>query len=321
MSSSVNLVQIYNGAPMASAFAFQPPGSRGFAFYGVADGEYELVGQSSAGPGETSLSEPRRITVKGADVSGIELVVKPLGAIAGRFNLQKSEAPECKNKREPLFSETLIFARRNEKPGTQRATSFGGGQGSPTKDGAFQLRNLAAGQYNLSTRFFARYWYLRSISRDVPNLAPGATKRVVDLARDGINVKSGDRLKDIIVTLGEGAGSLRGILKPSGDAIPPNLYVHLVPAEKENADDVLRFFADAVPGDGSFALSNIPPGRYWVVARVAATGETRLETMVRQSGETELRARIRKAAEAAKTEIEFKPCQNVVDYQMALKPN
>jgi carboxypeptidase family protein len=322
-SSNVTLIQIVNGMPVSSTFSFQPPGGKGYVFYGIADGDYDLVAQSASGPGDVALSEPRRISVKGTDVAGIELAVKPLSSIVGRVALEKSEAAECKNKRQPLFSETLVVARRNDKdpPKDQpRLLSFFAAQGSPTKAGEFQLRNMAPGKYNLGARFFARYWYLRSITREAAAAAtgkPGAVKRQTDLARDGLDLKFSERQRDVTFTLTEGAASLRGTIKLGpGEAVPPKLYVHLVPAEKENAEDVLRFFSDEVQADGTFALNNLPPGRYWTVARVAGANESQLETRVRAPGENGLRTQIRRAAEAAKTEIEFKPCQNVTDYSL-----
>jgi hypothetical protein len=326
MPSNVTLLHISNGAPMSSSFSFQPPNSKGFAFYGVGDGEYDLVAQASLGPGETAISEPRRITVKGADITGIELLVKPLGSIGGRVALEKSDAPECKNKRQPLFSETLVVARRSEKDLPQdqpRLLSFFAAQGSPSKAGEFQLRNMAPGPYTLVARFFAKYWYLRSIAREAPAPASaiagktGTPKRLADLARDGINLRFGERHRDITFTLTEGAASLRGAVKPaSGEAVPSKLYVHLIPAEKENLEDVLRFFADEVQADGTFTLNNLPPGRYWIIARVAGVNESQLQTRVRAPGEMPLRAQLRRTAEAAKTEIEFKPCQNVSGYSL-----
>jgi hypothetical protein len=41
-------------------------------------------------------------------------------------------------------------------------------------------------------------------------------------------------------------------------------------------------------------------------------------TKLRLPDETETRAKLRRDAEAEKTEIEFKPCQNVTDYQLPL---
>ncbi len=322
---NVNLTQISHGAPLVNAFAFQAPNSKGFAFYGVSDGYYDLAAQLSLGPGEILGSEQRRITVKGADITGIELTVKPLGAIGGRVALETSDAPECSNKRRPLFSEALIVARQSEKnvPKDQpRLRAFFIAQGSPNQSGDFLLHNLAPGQYNLNTRFFAKYWYLRSIARDAPATRPsvakaGAVSPPTDAARNGLVLKIGERISGLTVTLAEGAASLRGTIKPApGESVLPKLYVHLVPSEKENADDVLRVFAAAVNSDGTFALNNLPPGRYWALARVAADNELQLDSKVRLPEESELRAQIRRAAEAGKASVEFKPCQNIADYEL-----
>jgi hypothetical protein len=40
---------------------------------------------------------------------------------------------------------------------------------------------------------------------------------------------------------------------------------------------------------------------------------------LRTPNETEMRARLRREAEAAKTEIELKPCQTVNDYKLSVK--
>src|SRR6185503_4550187 len=42
---SISIAQSVNGVSQVIAFSFQPPGSRGFTFYGVADGEYDVTAQ------------------------------------------------------------------------------------------------------------------------------------------------------------------------------------------------------------------------------------------------------------------------------------
>jgi len=318
---TINLVQISNGVPLGSSTAVQLPGGRGFTFHGVGDGDYELTAQLYLAP-DMMISDPRRITVKGADVTGIELTVKPLASIGGRIILQPSDSPECKNKRRPLLSETLVMARRSEKgPGqSQRPQAYFFSQSSPGKSGEFQLRSLSPGAYNLNTQFFARYWYLRSISRNAPLTGAKAAppNRQIDAARNQLTLKTGEKVTDLTITLAEGAASLRGTIKLGAEeTLPPRLYVHLVTSEKERLEDVLRVFAAEVNSDGTFALNNLPPGRYWVISRVAAENETQLPTRVRTPDETELRSRIRQAAEAGKTSVEFQPCQNVIDYQLS----
>jgi hypothetical protein len=124
----------------------------------------------------------------------------------------------------------------------------------------------------------------------------------------------------VTVTLGEGAASLRGIVKlGEGESVPPKLYVHLVPGEKEIGEDVLRFSTTLVQADGTFAVNNLPPGRYWILARLSPNNEPQFDAKLRAPEQADARMQIRRAAEVAKTEIEFKPCQNVIDYQLPFK--
>jgi hypothetical protein len=323
---NITLTQIVNGLPQSNASSFQAPTSKGFAFYGVADGDYDLIAQSYLGQGESTASEPRRITVKGTDIIGIELVVKALASISGHVALETSAAAECKNKRQPLLSETLLLAQRSEKSTPKYQLAFANifAQGAPDKSGDFLMRSLPPGQFSLNVRFFAKYWYLRSIARDT-NAAPatgkdGLARRQMDAARNGISLKFGERVSGLTVTLAEGAASLRGAVKlAEGEAVSAKLFLHLVPAEKENAEDVLRFFITPVNADGTFAINNLPPGRYWAVARVAADDEPQSSSRLRVPEEAERRAQIRRAAEVAKTVVELKPCQNVSAYQLPFK--
>lgn len=326
-STNITLTQVVNGVPQASVFSFQIPSTKGFAFYGIADGDYDLIAQSYLGQGEAVASEPRRITVKGADIMGIELVVKGLASISGHVTLETSAAPECKDKRQPLFPETLLVARRSEKSMQKDALAFPNifVQGSPDKAGDFVLRNLGPGEFSLNVRFFAKYWYLRSISREVAAAQPAAGKaglanRQTDAARNGISLKFGERISGLTVKLAGGAASLRGAMKlAEGESIPAKLHLQLVPSEKEDAENVLRFFTTPVNADGTFAVNNLPPGRYWVLARVAADNEPQSDSKLRAPGEADTRAQIRRTAESAKTMIEFRPCQNVIDYQLPLR--
>jgi hypothetical protein len=60
-SANITLAQIVNGVPLASGFSVQAFNRKGFAFYCVADGEYDLIAQSVTGPREIIASEPRHV--------------------------------------------------------------------------------------------------------------------------------------------------------------------------------------------------------------------------------------------------------------------
>lgn len=321
---SVTLTTAASQGMRMNLTTFQPPGGRGFAFFGVADGDYDLTANMYTPGGDPNLSEPKRIKVRGSDITGIELLAKPLGTIVGRVALLESKLPECKAKRRPLFAETVISAWHNEKDATKDQPQFIWALGAPTvpdNQGNFTLRNLAPGQYRFSTRPFAKYWYLQSFSLPAATsgASTGTTSKTVDAARTWTAVKPGDRISGLILTLAEGAASFHGQIKlVDGQKLPAKSFVYLVPAEREKAEDVLRFFALQVEADGTFAMNNLAPGRYWALARTARENESNILSKLRLPEESEFRANLRRDAETAKTEIEFKPCQNLLDYRLPL---
>jgi hypothetical protein len=310
---------------MPTNSSFQTPGSKGFAVYGLADGEYEIVAQEAMGPRtnifpEISLSDPVRVTIRGADVSGLELIPKPLASIAGKVVLETSKLQECQNKRQPLLSETMITLIVNRKDTEIDQSMLARpvmGTVLPDKDGAFTMRNVRRGQYALSTRFFGRYWYLRSIS--IPTTPANAAKQSPssrDLSKGWTTIKSGDRITGLTIALTEGAASVRGQLTVDQDKkLEPGLSIYLAPAERDRAEDPLHYFTQQVSDDGSFSLTSIPPGHYWILAQQPQPDSPTTTEKLRLPDALDTRTRIRRAAETVKTEIELKPCQNLTDYK------
>ena len=325
---TVNLIPV-GGSALPAAIAFQPPGGRGFAFHGVGDGDYDLVAQEvTSGQAITptfALSDTKRITVKGANVTGIELVPKPLPSLSGRIMLEPSKLPDCQGKRPPVFAETLVQLQREEKEAEKdRALYFRVFEtsASPDKGGAFAFRNLVPGRYLFDTRFYARYWYLRAITLGSASAAAAAKTPASknDAAANWTVVKSGDQLTNLTITLTEGAASIRGKLPlAEGGSVPVGAFVFLVPAEPDKGEDVLRFFVTEVAADGTFGLNNLPPGKYWTLAQTTNDAQITAAGKLRQPESAAARTKLRRAAETAKSELELKPCQNVADYQLPLK--
>jgi len=287
--------------------------NREFEFNGIAEGDYYLTALSYNRGGERGISESKAIRVKGADLAGIELVTKPMPTISGRVMLEDPKAPECSDKGPLVLAETMISAWHNENDAAKNQPRFVWGLGVPVPpdaQGNVTLKNLAPGQYYFAARLSAKHWYLQSISFASPQPA-AKTSKPVDAARTWTTIRFGDKLSGLTLTLAKGAASLNGqIALKEGETLSESLSVFLVPAEKERADDPLRFYGSAVSSDGKISINSIAPGRYWILAQPASDEPDSPMRKLRWPDETETRARLRRDAEAAKTEVELKPCQS-----------
>ena len=313
--SSVALSQAGNPVPLGNTY--QPDSARGFTFTGLGDGDYDIVAQElTSNPNATTtpsfaVSETKRVSVKGADVTGVELSTKPLSSISGKIALEPSKAPECQGKRPPLFAEMVV---RLQKPESEKdkedmvTLRFLLSSASPDANGAFQLRNLVSGKYQFEPRFYARYWYLQSIATTTGTPKP----QKFDVAANWMTVKSGEQLSNLTITLAQGAASIRGRVVVQEGAPVSAMSLYLVPAEPDKTNDVLRYFVSDVAEDMTFTLNNLPPGRYLTYLDTQTTTLKKF----RQPEAAPERLKVRRSAETKKNEIELKPCQNLVDYQL-----
>ena len=296
---------------------YQAADGKHFALEGVDDGDYEITAVSARTAGEWMLSASKRITVKGADVTGIELITQPLSSVSGRVVLDETKAPECNDTRRPVFNETIVSALKNEKEVSAYSMPAFlplGSSSNVDAQGNVSLKSLVPGRYYFGTQFGGKYWYLQSIS--LPPSAGAANRKPVDAARIWTTLNPGDQLSGLTITLAHGAASFHGqVEERQGETLSKNLFVYFIPQEKEKVDDVLRYDAALVSADGKVVLNHLAPGRYRLLVQEATDGAP---AKLRVPDETQTRAKLRRDAEATKLEIELKPCQNVVEYR--LKP-
>src|SRR5262245_41763246 len=308
------------GVVLGSSNVSRSSDGAGFAIYGVTDGEYEITARRFGFNNEESFaSTPRRIVVKGADLSGIELKLLPMASITGKFALEASPGV-CESKRKWSLEESLLLLQsetKSEGASAPRSLMVPNGL---TEKGEFTVYNLEANRYFLEPRLPNENWYVKAITGPPSTAAParGAGARGAppsDVARNGITLKAGEKVSGVTVSIADGAAGVSGNVVPAteGSRLPARLRVHLVPVEATAANDVLRYAEAFARGDGSFLLSNIPPGKYWLIARAAPDDEAGNSPPLPVVLDTNERAKLRKEAEAMKIEIELKPCQRISD--------
>jgi hypothetical protein len=266
---------------------------------------------------EDAVSAPIAISVKGADLTGINLVLSPLGSISGRITLEPlpGTVKDCKPKRVSYVEETVITAGIDEKKVDMQLLMLPDPSRTQADTrGEFRLTALVAGRYLINPRLPAENWFIRSISGP----AAGSSKPV-DLSRTGIGVKAGERVVGVTLALSDGAASLQGKVKSGveGKPLPSLLMVYLIPIEKENLDNPLRFFEGAVENNGAFTITNIAPGNYKVMVRLAVEKPSSGSFITFLGKE---RVRLRTEADLDSTSLELSYCQRVIDYSIAYTP-
>jgi protocatechuate 3,4-dioxygenase beta subunit len=292
---------------------------RAFAFYGVRDGEYDVVAlRSGFGLESDAVSAPRRVSVHGADVGGVELTLTPLASLGGRVTIEK-KAAVCHSTRASSVEEILLAAER-DKVQTQEPSLLSQLTAirptAPDSAGEFMLRNLQAGRHRVIVRLPDENWYLRAISLESKPPSPSARRTAsrasTNVARDGVTIRPGEKPAGITVTIAEGAAALKGRVASNqagqDGRLPAKVRAYLIPAEKEAADDPLRYAQTTAAGDGDFNFKNLAPGRYYLLAKQIKDGDAHAD-----------RASLRKEAEASGTVIELQSCQRVEDYELTIQ--
>jgi hypothetical protein len=320
--AQVLLTSLSTGQVLAISAVQPGENTNAFAIYGVPDGDYEITAQRiDTNSVEVLTSAPRRVTVKGADVTGIGLRLAPMASISGKILLETAQTA-CENERKSTVEEVALAARRDTGAGAAVDPSALLQQdGSAGAKGDFSIYNLQAGRYFIESKLPNENWFVKSIAANVPSSAASNAKGAAsppasnDIARNGVTLKSGEKLTGVTLTLSDGGASLRGkvVSEAAGARLPSRLRIHLIPAETTARDDVSRYTEAFVQSEGTFALNNIAPGRYWLIARAAPNDEPGDRPPARAAWDANERAKLRKEVEALSVEVELKACQRIAD--------
>jgi hypothetical protein len=351
LSAGVTLTFASTGMVAGSAGVNPNSTEHSFSFEGIADGEYDLQATGGNRDGLTGASAPQRVSVRGADVTGLRVTLTPLASASGVLVIEPASESDrardaCKAARATqLPQETLItIIPERARAASNRPVSrlLGPRDVTPEATGAFMLRSLEPGRYRLAFRLFDEALYLRAVqlpaAPPVAAASPASPRAAANAAstrtpaaaasqrasiappavsRDLLDLKAGQQLSGISVRLAEGAVSFSGRIVPAEGAAPPSfaqMRVHLVPAEREHADDPLRFYEAAPDASGVFMLKNLAPGRYLIFARTAP--DTDAAAARPAAWDTDSRAKLRREAEAAATPAELQPCQRTTDFTL-----
>ncbi len=308
MNGNARLNSAASGATIASAFI--SVANPNFSFYGIPDGEYEVSAfqfyNSSTASQQQAIASPIKIKVKGTDVSDLVLNFIAPGSLQGKLTLEKQATPNpnCKISRPSYLEETVIRVS-NEDSEFRTPTFF---QPTLSVAGELSIAQMPPGMYRLSADFPNDLWYLKSMTFPSKGIK-------LDVARQGIYVRAGEKLSGLSMVVAEGAASLQGkIIAEPSQKLPSRIRVYLIPVEAQESENLTKYF-DVVSRDASFNFTNLAPGKYWLHA--AGISETEIVNFRNPNiWEAKLRVQLRQAAEAARQLIELSYCQKVKDFAL-----
>lgn len=322
-SPQILLIDVRDRTPIASGSTVLNDSSV-FTLYGVPDGEYELSAWHSTGvPNEMNRSPLQRVSVRGADVTGLNLKLEPLASIAGRLVFENDSKASCGKKKESAAPETIVYARmvvpakKTESKADQPQILPGPGPYSTVAvadaKGSFTARSLAPGDYLIDPRLPATGWYISAVTRGPVQTRTTSVNRLTT-TREDITLRIGEHLTGVTVTIAEGGAMLRGRVRAENSEGLPRLRVYLVPAEAGAAGNPYRFYETAAEGDGAFTVDNIAPGNYFIVAQRPEETAIGVTKLVRQ--DEALRTTILKDADALKKFVSLKPCEQLANFDL-----
>ncbi len=311
LSGNVQLISASTGAGVASAYFNSA--MTGFTFYGIPDGEYEVTAMrffnSNSPNNQAGIAIPTKVKVHGADVTGVVLNFHSPASIHGRLTLEKLAAPNptCKISRNGYLEETSILAIKEDLGVRSQMMQ----QTTLSANGELSVTQMSPGMYRLGAQLPSDFWYLKSIT------FPSKTIKI-DVARQGIYVRPGEKLTGVSMLIAEGAASVQGkIIAAPDQKLPSKIRVYAIPFGVQEAENTTRYF-EALTRDSTFTLDNLAPGKYWIYA--AGIGETEKFTLRdTKIWDSKSRAQLRRDAEAAKQLIELAPCQKVKDFALTVK--
>ena len=224
----------------------RPDGS--FLFSNVPPGSYLIRALAQTDRDGSSLYALFRVTVRGRDIDGIELMLLPGAIISGRLIAESQDG-----------SIGDVLASVRVRAPFDDGSAFGDGQtGEPRRDGSFTIDGVMAGAHLIVVEGLPAPWSLKSV-----------TYRGKDITDVGLQADSGQRLEDVKVTLTTRASEVSGTVRDGEKHAVPNARVLFVPAPAALWPVASRRFARSITdAAGRYSVRGLPPGDYRVAAAV-----------------------------------------------------
>ncbi len=288
-----------------------------FSFDNVADGDYFVLAANRVFPSDRrAVSLPVRVQVRGSDITGIRLSLRPLQTVNGIISLASNNymAAEGSKQEPPKLEETLLRAFRvGSKEAESDLDQFlpGATETTPNARREFSLNNLSPGKYFLDVRFGNDPVYVRSIQMR----SSSSGNPPVDVARSGMVIGQSEPHSRLTIEVARGAARLSGrvVSTDSANLLPPRLRVYLIPSESGEKNNPWCYSEAVVGADGSFHIEHLAPGKYRIVSRLQLPPSEALKGLSPLLWDSNVRQQLSSEANVASIPVDLKLGQELTN--------
>ena len=220
-----------------------------FRWEGFFNGRYSLTAGQEAE--SERYTEPQAIEVNGADVSGVQLVLKRGGSISGVVAIEGTNDPALRSGLSKMSIGATVQTDRTTV--AFRMSRFG-----VAADGRFRIGGLRPGKVLLSMP-----------SAALPNLVLTRIERNGVAEKQGIQIEASEQVTGVRLVLGYASGSVQGQVVAAPGAFPEGTIFSVWARCLEPG--ALSYSAPSILTDprGNFLIRNLVPGQHEVIAMPA----------------------------------------------------
>jgi hypothetical protein len=227
-----------------------------FTVQGVAPGRYALgliasvkVDPTARSPlsGKAELWGTAQIDVRGDNLTGVDIAMRPTLQVSGRVIFEGTGDP-------PVASTLRIYLQAQIE-GDEVATNSADQR--VLDDGMFVIEGVTPGRYRLATSSL-KDWSLRSVRV--------GGREVLDLP---FSIEADTNLEGIEITITDRKTSLSGTLQDASGHAAPDYYIVVFSADRRYWPASTRRIRTARPAtDGRFQVADLPAGAYLLAALI-----------------------------------------------------
>jgi hypothetical protein len=279
----------------------RPSADGSFSLYGITPGRYRLTARASppSAKADADPSDPMRmlgammpgggglatlwgqedVTIDGHDVGGLSIRLQPGLTVSGKVVFETATHPQTDQIRI-----TLGPGPTGNSPADFVTTLMGAASAAVEADGAFSIKGLTPDRYRVTVMTGGLRSLMAMLQPEAADASPGALflKTALwhgrDVADTPIDLKAGEDVTGVVVTLTDRPTTLSGTVRDGAGRPTPNYPILVFSTDRASWFPGSRRIQEArVATDGHFTIVGLPAGEYYVAALTDVSANERTD--------------------------------------------